>query len=58
MSPRSMDAMVVPDGSYFVMGDHRSVSFDSRKFGAVERPLIYGKAVFIYWPARDAGVVR
>jgi hypothetical protein len=24
----------------------------------VERELIYGKAVFVYWPARDAGVVR
>jgi hypothetical protein len=24
----------------------------------VERDLIYGKAVFVYWPARDAGVVR
>lgn len=55
---KSMSEMVVPEGSYFVMGDHRSVSQDSREFGAVERQLIYGKAVFIYWPARDAGVVR
>jgi signal peptidase I len=55
---RSMSEMVVPEESYFVMGDHRSISSDSREFGAVERPLIYGKAVFIYWPARDAGVVR
>jgi signal peptidase I len=55
---RSMAELVVPEGSYFMMGDHRSISSDSREFGPVERPLIYGKAVFIYWPARDAGVVR
>jgi len=41
--------------SYFMMGDHRSISSDSREFGPVERNLIYGKAVFVYWPARDAG---
>jgi hypothetical protein len=39
-----------------MMGDHRSISSDSREFGPVERSLIYGKAVFVYWPARDAGV--
>ncbi|MFZ0746321.1 MAG: signal peptidase I [Terracidiphilus sp.] len=55
---RSMAEMVVPDDSYFMMGDHRSISSDSREFGPVERDLIYGKAVFVYWPAKDAGVVR
>lgn len=54
----SMAAMIVPPDCYFVMGDHRSISSDSRAFGPVERSLIYGKAEFIYWPARDAGVVR
>jgi signal peptidase I len=54
----SMPAMTVPKDCYFVMGDHRSISSDSRAFGPVERSLIYGKAEFIYWPARDAGVVR
>jgi signal peptidase I len=55
---RSMAEMVVPDDSYFMMGDHRSISSDSREFGPVNRDLIYGKAVFVYWPAKDAGVVR
>ncbi len=55
---RSMAEMIVPPGTYFMMGDHRSISSDSREFGPVERPLIYGKAVFIYWPAKDAGAVR
>jgi signal peptidase I len=54
----SMAEMVVPAGSYFVMGDHRCISWDSRKFGAVESSYIYGKAAFVYWPTRDAGVVR
>ena len=48
----------VPADSYFMMGDHRSISSDSRDFGPVDRSLIYGKAVFVYWPARDVGVVH
>jgi len=55
---RSMAELIVPEDSYFVMGDHRSISSDSREFGPVDRSLIYGKAVFVYWPAKDAGVVR
>ena len=55
---RSMAEIVVPEDSYFMMGDHRSISSDSREFGPVDRSLIYGKAVFVYWPTRDAGVVR
>jgi signal peptidase I len=55
---RSMDEMVVSADTYFMMGDHRSISSDSREFGPVERSLVYGKAVFVYWPTRDAGVVR
>jgi signal peptidase I len=55
---RSMTEIVIPDGYYFMMGDHRSISSDSREFGPVDRDLIYGKAVFVYWPAKDAGVVH
>jgi signal peptidase I len=55
---RSQPEMTVPQGSYFVMGDHRSISSDSRDFGPVPRPLIYGKAAFVYWPMDQAGVVR
>jgi signal peptidase I len=55
---RSMAEMIVPEDSYFMMGDHRSISSDSREFGPVDRDLIYGKAVFVYWPTRDAGVVE
>jgi signal peptidase I len=55
---RSQPEMTVPAGEYFVMGDHRSISSDSRDFGPVERSLIYGKAAFVYWPMDQAGVVR
>ncbi|WP_109484607.1 signal peptidase I [Occallatibacter savannae] len=55
---RSYANTVIPDDCYFVMGDHRSISSDSREFGVVERDLIYGKAVFVYWPARDVGEVK
>jgi signal peptidase I len=55
---RSMAEIVVPPDSYFMMGDHRSISSDSRDFGSVDRELIYGKAVFVYWPTRDLGVVH
>ena len=55
---RSLPELVVPAGSYFMMGDHRSISSDSRDFGPVDRALVSGKAIFVYWPSRDMGSVR
>jgi signal peptidase I len=46
-----------PD-EYYVLGDHRSSSNDSRAWGPVPRQNIYGKAVFIYWPIDKFGRVR
>jgi signal peptidase I len=45
----------IPQGEYFVMGDHRDSSNDSRVFGSVPRQYIYGKAVFAYWPVDHFG---
>ena len=55
---RSLPETIIPRGDYFVMGDHRSISSDSREFGPVDRNLIYGKAAFVYWPMDQLGVVR
>jgi signal peptidase I len=45
----------VPKDSYFVMGDHRISSNDSRVFGPVASKFIYGRAVFAYWPVDHFG---
>ena len=55
---RSYSATVVPSGQYFVLGDHRVSSNDSRAWGFVPRNYIYGKAVFVFWPLNRIGTVR
>jgi signal peptidase I len=55
---RSYREIVVPQHSYFVMGDHRNLSRDSRDFGPVDESYIYGKAVFGYWPMARVGKLR
>ena len=48
----------VPKDEYFVLGDHRNSSSDSRTWGYVPRDDIYGKAVFVYWPLDKLGRLR
>jgi signal peptidase I len=55
---RSYPEVTVPRGSYFLLGDHRNMSRDSRDFGPVDVRFIYGKAVFGYWPVEKLGRVR
>ena len=55
---RSYTARVVPAGEYFVLGDHRSSSNDSRAWGFVPRNYIYGKAVFVFWPLDHMGSIH
>jgi signal peptidase I len=53
----SYGPITVPVDEYFVMGDHRVSSNDSRMFGPVENKYIYGKAVFAYWPVDHFGSI-
>jgi len=55
---RSYPLHVVPKNEYFVLGDHRVSSNDSRAWGFVPRNYIYGKAVFVFWPPERIGTVR
>ncbi len=57
-APDDMKALLIPRGTYFVMGDNRSVSFDSRLFGPVPQKYIYGKAFFRYWPIAVLGKIE
>lgn len=52
---RSYPEVQVPANSYFVLGDHRNLSNDSRDFGPVDSRFISGKAVFVYWPMNRLG---
>lgn len=42
--------VIVPQGNYFVVGDNRPASSDSREWGFVEKSEIIGRSLFIYWP--------
>ena len=53
-----MRPTTVGSDEYFVLGDHRSSSNDSRTWGMVPRRYIYGKAVFIYWPLEKMGLLK
>ena len=55
---RSYPEHTVPPDEYFVLGDHRVSSNDSRAWGFVPRNYIYGKAVFVFWPLDRMGAVR
>lgn len=48
---------VLSDDQYFVMGDNRSNSYDSRRFGAVDKSLVIGRVFFRGWPLNRAELI-
>lgn len=49
------DPVNIPSDSYFLMGDNREYSSDSRNFGPFPRSKIIGRAIFRFWPPNKVG---
>lgn len=50
--------VIIPEDHYFVSGDNRPRSSDSREWGPIEKSAIIGKSQFRYWPLDRAGLIK
>ena len=52
------EAVTVPEGHFYVLGDNSGASRDSRYWGFVPKENMIGKAIFLFWPPRRIGTLR
>lgn len=57
VSIRYFSTEKIPEGTYFVMGDNRKHSYDSREFGVINKDSIIGEVVFRIWPLDSIGAI-
>lgn len=55
---REGESITVPAGEYFVMGDNRPYSSDSREWGFVKDSEIVGESLLVYWPVTDMKIIK
>jgi len=56
-SPNYQNTWIIPDGELFVLGDNRNNSSDSHNWGPVPKEFVIGKALLVYWPPEDWGLI-
>lgn len=57
LSIENMGSIRVPSDNFFVMGDNRPVSSDSRRFGPIPKENILGKVFVVWWPLAHSRVL-
>ena len=58
MQPPYCGTVTVPEGEYYMMGDNRNLSWDSRYWGFEKQSRIIGRAVFRLWPLNRVGLLE